>query len=163
MREGLESFPTTWRRVVTDPRAFFAEMPETGGLGEPALFLALCAVINALGHLLTGWGLAGFVGVLVLQLVGAVVLAAVIVLVAQNLFEGRAGFEPTFRVVAYAWAPRVILWIPYLGVLGWLYSAYLMIRGVEHVHRIDATRALLTVATGLAVLWALFWMRTATI
>ena len=33
------SFADTWRRVVTDPRGFFAEMPLAGGLGEPMTFL----------------------------------------------------------------------------------------------------------------------------
>src|SRR2546425_472542 len=83
----------------------------------PATFLALCAAANALGHLLLGWGVRAVVGVFVGQVVGALVAAALFVLIAQHLFGGRAGFEPTFRVVAYAGAPLVIFWVPFFGLV----------------------------------------------
>jgi hypothetical protein len=143
------TFPAAWRRVMTDPHGFFADMPETGGLGEPTLFLALCAAVNAAGRLLVGWGLGAALGSFVVQVVGAYVAAAILVLVAQHLFQGRAGFEATFRVIAYAAAPSVVLWVPLVGALAWLYGAYLVVRGVERVHALDATRAVLTVLVGL--------------
>jgi hypothetical protein len=87
--------------------------------------------------------------------VAAVVLAAVLVLVAQNLFDGHAGFDPTFRVVAYASAPLVVLWLPGVGALALLYGAYIVLRGLERVQRLDTTRAVLTLAIGVAVLWVL--------
>src|SRR5213078_2250608 len=102
---ALEGFPNTWKRVMTDPRGFFADMPEVGGLQAPLAFLGVSAVINAAGHLVFGWGLGGFVS------------AALFVLIAQHLFSGRAGFEATFRVVAYAAAPTVLAWLPWIGVL----------------------------------------------
>ena len=154
-RLALEAFPTTWRRIMTDPHGFFADMPETGGLGQPFGFLAICAAVNAAGHLLVGGGVRGLVVALVGQLIGAVLVAALFVLVAQHLFEGRGGFESTFRVVAYAAAPLVVLWVPVLGVLAWLYRAYLMLRGVERVQGLDTTRALLTVLVGLGALGVL--------
>ena len=151
VRTAVEGFAATWRRVTTDPQGFFADMPETGGLAAPLTFLAACAAINAVAHLLLFVGLGGMIAVFVGQLIGAFVAATTFVLVAQHLFEGRAGFEPTFRVVAYASAPTVFFWIPVLGVLAWLYAAYLTVRGLERIHRIDATRAVLTVAIGLGV------------
>ena len=155
-RSPIEGFPTIWQRVVTDPLGFYAVMPETGGLAQPTAFLAISAAINALGHLLSLVGLGGMIGMFVWQLVAAFVLAALFVLIAQNLFGGRAGFEPTFRVVAYAWAPLVIAWAPFIGRLALLYTAYLMIRGLERVQGLDATRAVLTVVLGGAgVLWML--------
>jgi hypothetical protein len=154
-RSAVEEFPAVWQRVVTDPLGFFADMPETGGLQQPAAFLAICAAVNALGHLLSFAGIPGMVRSFLAQLVAAFVLAAVLVLIAQNLFGGRAGYEATFRVVAYAWAPLVIAWVPYAGRLALLYAAYLMLRGTERVHALDATRAVLTVVLGAAVLWVL--------
>jgi hypothetical protein len=151
-RSPIEDFPALWQRVVTDPLGFYADMPETGGLGQPAVFLAICAAINALGHLLFLIGLGGMVGIFVWQLIAAFVIAAFFVLIAQNLFAGRAGFEPTFRVVAFAWAPLVIAWLPFVGKLALIYTAYLMIRGLERVHGLDATRAVLTVVLGAGVL-----------
>lgn len=146
-------FPDAWRRVMTDPQGFFAAMPETGGLQEPAVFLALCAAINAAGHLL-GWGLMA-VWVLVFQVVGAAIVAAILVLIAQHLFEGRAGFEATFRVVAYASAPSVVFWVPLLGALAGLYGVYLLIRGIERVHGFNTERAVLTVLLALLAVWLL--------
>jgi len=154
-RTAVEEFPALWQRVITDPLGFFADMPETGGLQQPATFLALCAGINALGHLLTFSGVPGMVGSFVAQMVAGFVLAALLVLIAQNLFGGRAGYEPTFRVVAFSWAPLVIAWVPYLGRLALVYALYLMIRGTEHVQGIDTTRAVLTVVLGAGVLWVL--------
>jgi hypothetical protein len=153
VRSPLEDFPTTWRRVLTDPDGFFADMPQTGGLGAPTSFLAICAGINALGHLLVGFGLRGALWVFVGEVAGAFIAAALFVVIAQQLFGGRAGFESTYRVVAYASAPSVVFWLPYLGMLAWLYGAYLIVRGLERMHAFDATRAVLTLALGLVVLW----------
>src|SRR6266849_2376701 len=142
---ALEGFPNTWKRVMTDPRGFFADMPEVGGLQAPLAFLGVSAVINAAGHLIVGWGLGGFVRIVLGQVVGAFLSAALFVLIAQHLFGGRGGFEATFRVVAYAAAATVLSWLPLVGVLALLYGAYLMIVGLERVHGFDVTRAVLTV------------------
>ena len=64
---ALEGFPNAWKRVMTDPRAFFAEMPEVGGLQPPLAFLGVTAVINAAGHLVLGWGLGGFLRIVLWQ------------------------------------------------------------------------------------------------
>ena len=154
-RSAVEAFPALWRRVMTDPHGFFAEMPETGGLGQPGAFLAICAGINALGHLLVGWGVRGALVLFVGQLIAATLAATVFVLVAQHFFGGRAGFEATFRVVAYAAAPLVAFWIPFVGAIAWLYDAYLLMRGLERVHALDVTRTLLTLGIGILVLWLL--------
>lgn len=159
-RFTVESFTTTWRRIVTDPLGFFADMPEAGGLGAPSTFLAICTAANALGHLITGWGVAASLAIFVAQLVGSYLAAALLVLVAQHLFAGRAGFEPTFRVVAYAAAPRAFLWVPLLGVLAWAYGAYLIVRGLERVQALDTTRAVLTTLLAVGVLWMLAAART---
>jgi hypothetical protein len=94
------------------------------------------------------------------QIVAALVMAALFVLIAQNLFDGRGGFEPTFRIVAYAWAPLVVYWVPLLGVLAWVYSAYLLLRGLERAQRLDTTRAALTLVIAVAILWVLRSVRT---
>ena len=154
-RAGIEGFPALWQRVVTAPHGFFADMPQTGGLGEPTIFLALCAAINAAGRLLFAAGVRGLIASFVGQMVAAFVLAALLVLVAQNLFEGRGGYEPTFRVVAYAWAPLVVAWLPGVGSLALVYAGYLMLRGVERVQAQDTTRAALTLVIAVAVLWVL--------
>ncbi len=92
------------------------------------------------------------VGTFLSVIVGAFAVATLLTLIAQHVFDGRAGFEPTFRVVAYALAPAVLFWVPRLAVLAWIYSWYLQVRGIERVHAFDAPRAVLTVAVGAATL-----------
>jgi len=114
VRSAVEALPVLWRRVMVDPHGFFSDMPETGGLGQPGIFLVACAEINGLGHLLVGCGVRGI-----------------------------------------AAAPSLAFWVPLLGVVALLYSAYLALRGLERVHGLDPTRALLTLGVGVAVLWLL--------
>jgi hypothetical protein len=149
-------FVETWRRVMTDPRGFFIEMPQAGGLQEPLIFLGACAGLSALGTLLIGWHLGDAIAIFIWLIAGGFVSAAALTLVAQHLFDGRAGFEPTFRVVAYAAAPVVFFWVPRLWVIALLYGWYLQIRGVERVNEFESTPGVLTVVikTGALILLA---------
>lgn len=139
-----------WRRVVTDPRGFFSDMPLAAGLGEPLAFLALCAAVTGVGTLILRWSLWAAVGTVLGLVVLLLVEAVLLTLVAQQLFDGRAGFEPTFRVVAYGFAPGVFLWLPRIAVLAVLWMLYLQVRGVERVHVLDTSRAVLTVLVAAA-------------
>ncbi len=150
-RPVLPAFVETWRRVITDPHGFFVDMPEAGGLGDPLGFLALCAAVNAVGHLLLGAGAPGAAAVFAGSVVAAFVGAALLVLVAQHLFHGRAGFEPTFRVVAYSAAPSVVDWVPVVGWIARLYRLYLVVRGLERVQGLDTRSAVLTIVVTWAV------------
>jgi len=149
------NFVRTWQRVMTDPHGFFAEMPQAGGLGDPGTFLVITGAANAIGHLVLGSGIAGMLAWFVLHVVVAGVLAALFTVIAQQLFEGKAGFEPTFRVVAYSTAPLVFSWVPFVGTIAGLYAAYLMMRGIERIHVMDTTRAVLTVVLGVVAIWLL--------
>src|SRR5258705_6233126 len=88
---ALEGFPNTWKRVMTDPRGFFADMPEVGGLQAPLAFLGVSAVINAAGHLVFGWGLRGFVRVVLFHILGAFVSAGLFVVHGPHPVSARAG------------------------------------------------------------------------
>src|SRR5579885_3372029 len=138
---GARTFAATWQRVVTDPRGFFAEMPETGGLRDPVVFLAICAALDGLGHGLVTLSVAAGVCMALERFAAGVALAALLVLVAQYLLDGHAGFEPTFRAVAYGAAPLALAW-----------AAYLTVCGVERVQQLDRPRAALAVLIAVAVL-----------
>src|SRR5579875_684536 len=143
---GARTFAATWQRVVTDPRGFFAEMPETGGLRDPVVFLAICAALDGLGHGLVTLSVAAGVCMALERFAAGVALAA------QYLLDGHAGFEPTFRAVAYGAAPLVLAWVPRLGVLALVWAAYLTVCGVERVQQLDRPRAALAVLIAVAVL-----------
>jgi hypothetical protein len=143
-------FPATWRRVVSDPQGFFSEMPLADGLGAPLGFLAVCAGLAGLGTLVVSWSLWTALGTALALIVLALWHAVVLTVVAQQLFDGRAGFEPTCRVVAYGFAPGVFLWVPRLAVIAALWILFLQVRGVERVHVLDAPRAVLAVVVAAA-------------
>ena len=145
-------FADSWRRVITDPSGFFADMPHSGGLQEPLVFLGVCAVLNAVGSLLFGWGVFGAVWGAVWFVLGAFVAAVALTVIAQQLFDGRAGFEQMFRVVAYAAAPLVFLWVPRLWGFALLYAWFLQIRGVQQVNDFEPMPAVLTVALKIGAL-----------
>jgi len=152
-RTTQANFVQTWQRVMTDPHGFFAEMPQAGGLNDPGIFILITAGLNAVGHLILGWGIGGMLATFVFHVVLAGVVAALFTVIAQQLFEGKAGFEPTFRVVAYSTAPLVFSWVPLVETLARLYAAYLAMRGIERVHTMDTTRAVLTVVLGVGSIW----------
>lgn len=151
-----ESFIGVWKRVVTDPRGFFQDMPIRGGIQAPLLFLVGCLVLAALGFLVVGprgFGLA-------LVFWGAVrsfLYAVVFMLVARNIFAGVGDFEASYRVVAYASAPLALMWLPLVGPLTFLYMIFLVIVGLERVNGFDAVKSVLTVLLASVVVVAVGW------
>jgi hypothetical protein len=153
----FESFTGVWKRVTTEPRRFFEEMPVSGGLQNPVLFLLVCLAICALGFLLVGpRGLA--LWIIVIGLVRAFVGSLVLMLIARQMFGGVGDYEATFRGVAYASAPVALLWIPFIRPLVGVYVLFLVILGLERVHSFDAVKATLTVVLGIIVLAAVAWI-----
>jgi hypothetical protein len=152
-----ESFPGVWRRVMSEPRRFFEDMPVTGGLQSPLIFLLLCLGISAVGFLLIGpRGLA--LWVIIVGLVRAFLGALVLMVVAQQVFSGAGDYEATFRAVAYGSAPAALIWLPFIRPLVVLYALFLIIIGLERVHTFDATKAVLTVLLSAIVLAAVMWV-----
>lgn len=151
MPSDTPPFADTWRSVMSDPRTFFASMPTTGGLNEPLVFLAICAAINAAGTLLVSWSVFATIGAFIWTIGAGFVVAAILTVVTQQLFGGREGFEPVFRVVAYAMAPAVFFWVPRLAVLAWIYCWFLQVRGIERVQGFEPSNAVLSVAVGAVV------------
>ena len=60
-------------------------------------------------------------------------------------------------MVAYAAAPMVLLWVPWLGALTPLYTIFLVILGLERVHGFDAVKSVLTVLLASIVVLAVGW------
>jgi hypothetical protein len=151
-----DSFIGVWKRVVTDPRGFFQDMPVRGGIQSPLLFLVGCLIAAALGYLIVGprgFGL----GLVFWGTVRSFLYALVFLLVARHVFAGSADYEANYRVVAYATAPMVFMWIPWIGQLTFLYTLFLVIVGLEKVNGFDAVRSVLTVLLASVVLVAVGW------
>ena len=99
--------------------------------------------------------------IIVLGLVRAFVGAFVLMVIARQIFRGTGDYEATFRALAYASAPVALLWLPLIRPLVVLYSAFLIIIGLERVQGFDATKSVLTMLLGVisvgAIAWTLGW------
>jgi len=152
-----ESFSPVWRRVMSQPRHFFEDMPVTGGLQNPLVFLLICLGISAVGFLLIG-PRALTLWVIVVGIVRAFVGALVLMVVAQQVFHGSGDYEGTFRVIAYGSAPAALIWVPVIRPLVVLYALFLIVVGLERVHGFDATKSVLTILLSAIVLIAVMWV-----
>ena len=154
--QSAESFIGVWKRVITDPRGFFRDMPIRGGIQAPLRFLVGCLVLAGLGFLVVGprgFGLS----LVFWGTVRSFLYAAVFMAIARQIFSGTGDYEASYRVVAYATAPMALLWVPLLGGLTALYAIFLVVVGLERVHGFDAVKAVLTVLLASIVVLAVGW------
>jgi hypothetical protein len=145
----IYSFAQVWKKVMTDPQGFFLAMPLTGGLVNPLLFTTLSLAIAGVGFIVSGSGVKLALIVLLGGVVRLFIGAALLLLIAQKLFEGKGDFEATFRACAYAAPPVVLLWMPGVRYLAVLYSGYLVIIGLQRAQGFDSVKAALTVVLAM--------------
>lgn len=147
----IYSFAQVWKKLMTDPQGFFLAMPLTGGLANPLVFATLCLLIAGIGFLVSGYGLRLSLALILWGIVRLFFGAALLLLIAWKLFEGKGDYEATFRALAYAAAPIVLLWVPIVKYGAALYTAYLLITGLQRAHAFDNVKAVLTVLVTMMV------------
>lgn len=180
LQDPVNSFVDTVRRVALDPAGFFRGIPKRGDFVSPLVFAIVCAVINGvlggiLGFLisLVSYGDPDFgVGAALAGLIGSIILTPVFTVIGLFIGAGifhlltllfvrpaNAGFEATFRVVAYTSVTQLVTWlaaIPFLGILialvAAVYTIYLNVVGIREVHATTTGRAALIVLIPAAVL-----------
>ena len=135
--------------VLTNPTAFFRDMPKQGGYLQPLVFMVGMAfltavVMAALG--MTGLGAPGMMamglaGIIILPVLVAVLgfVGAAILFVIWKVMGSQENFETAYRcgAYAYAYAPVAALvgGIPYLGsAVGALWPMTLFALASIHVH-----------------------------
>lgn len=157
--DPVSSFVDVWKRVILEPRAFFTELPREGGLKAPLAFAAASLLVGGIGVLIFGGGLKGLVALVVLGTLRLFVAAAIVQLVAQNLFDGKGDYEASFRALAYPTAAATLIGLPIVKYGAALYGFFLTIVALERAHGFDAVRATLTLiatgVTGIVVIYAL--------
>lgn len=149
-QEGPAAFVRVWRRVILDPQGFYREMLSSGGFENPLIFLGICALVYFLLKLIVG-GVAEAANHLFLVLLGYIFGPGILMLASQFLFHGEGDYEGTLRICAYAGACLVLAWLPVLGVFAFLYSFYLIFLGMEQIHKLDATKAVITTLVAVLV------------
>src|SRR5215208_5944863 len=167
LSDPINGFVDVVRRVVLQPRAFFAGLPRQGSFLGPLVFALICIEVSALlVGLLTfldvpggvTWlfgarGDQGFLeflgGLVIAPIAGAVgvFLSALVthVLVILVVGSGHSGFGATFRVVSYSSVTSLLGWIPFVGWIFSVYRLYLATVGIREMHSTRTGRALLVV------------------
>jgi hypothetical protein len=155
-------------------------LPRQGGFVNPLIFALICSVIAAaLGGLLAiilaavglapqtvGSAIGGlFTGIIlasILAAIGSFIGAGIYHLFVLLLVKPNAGFEASYRVVAYSFVIQLASWlsvIPFLGVLialvVGLYGIVLGVAGIREMHATTTGKAALVVLIPVAVLFVL--------
>jgi hypothetical protein len=169
---SLPAFLATLRRVLLTPKRFFANLPSTGGLGEPLGFALLVGTTGVLSSLLWQLIIEGDFSetpAVVLSkhlgnymhdpkvVVGIFMLAPFIVALGQfglsicllwaaRLTESaRTTFADVFRVAAYAQAPAVFCLIPWGGAfIAAVWNLILLIIGISKKVHTSTLKAIFT-------------------
>jgi hypothetical protein len=167
LSDPLNSFADVVRRVVFQPRIFFAGLPRQGSLLNPLVFALVCIEISVIlvgllsfidvpGGITWLFGARGnqgflaFLAGLVLAPIGGTVGVFLTALVTHLLVilvvgSGHSGFGATFRIVAYSSVTGLAGWIPFVGWIFSLYRLYLATVGIREMHSTTTGRALLVV------------------
>lgn len=157
--DPINTYPETLKAALGKPKDFFDRLPVDGGLQAPLGFAALNFLIGGLGILLFGGGVKGMLGFVLWGLIGLALGAALVLLVARELFGGTGDYEATFRGIAYATAPALLIGVPVIQFFAALYLAYLTILGIARAQGTDNATAVLTLLVakiaGVAIAYGL--------
>ena len=151
----IGSYWVVLKGATTDPRAFFRAMPTSGGYNAPILFALISFTVPGLIAGATQDNLAlPFINLALMG--GWAVFVYVLHLVIVRFCQGRAGFEATFRVNAYASFVQLLQAIPsiILALAAFVYGTYLVVIGLSAVHRVpvrQAVKAIVLVMLGQIV------------
>lgn len=147
---GLAEIPSLAIKVLVNPVGFYQNMPKSGGLIDPLIFMVVLATVTGVLSAvlsLIGLGAAGAMagGLIAIVLVPIFVvifgfIGAAIAYVIWKMMGSQENFETAFRCIAYtaAIAPVTALLnlIPYLGSLvSALWPMALLAIASIHVHR----------------------------
>jgi len=143
-------------KVLTSPRAFFKEMPKTGGYVKPLIFMIAMGVIGGLIQSLfsiiglkVAAGLAmGAASILLVPVIVGVFgfVGAVILYVIWRVMGSQEDYETAYRCVAYISAltpiTSILGIVPYIGgAVGVALAMYFTILASIEVHRISSQKA----------------------
>ncbi|HNG20244.1 MAG TPA: YIP1 family protein [Candidatus Obscuribacter sp.] len=151
----------TAKNILQSPRVFFSKMPTDGTLAEPLFFLLVVQSSAAILRCIFKFSLTPIFAELVMGLISAILGAALLNFVFQQL-GGKGNFNAALRVVCYGKAPILISFLALgkleIGIFAALcYTMYLNYLGFTRVYRKPKEVTLLVVIV-MAVLGSFFRM-----
>ena len=149
VKTGVTSIIEIAKKVILDPVGFFKEMPKTGGLADPLVFVAAVGVVSGGLTVILALFKLGTLAWIILMPIAAVIgsfIGGAIMFVIWKLMGSEQDFEAAYRCTAYSFAihPIVVVLglIPYVGMsIGLLWGLYLVVVVSVEVHSIKAKTA----------------------
>jgi hypothetical protein len=168
MSEIIDEFTNTWLKVIKTPGDFFMQMPTKGGYADPVKFAVICYLIAGIAlaiiwvaaqFLFAGVGITeitlimGFLNIIVIPIIGVIGLfiGSLILHIFFKILGGTGTYEGTLRILAYASATVVFIWIPYVAILSGLYMIYLGVIGGTKVHNISTLNSFIAVVIPVVI------------
>src|SRR5829696_4828746 len=175
-RDLIPSFVETVREVLFNPVNFFRSIRREGDFLNPLIFAIICALITGvLGGILrliialiSGEGFGAALGGLIATIVFVPIATAIGLFIGAGIYHllvllivrpSHAGYEATFRAVAYASAVQAVAWLAYIPILGILvaivigiYNVVLTVIGIREVHATTTGRAVAVVVIPVVII-----------
>lgn len=131
-----------------DVNTFEAVEADTSSTAEAGVVVVVASVLGSLGSLFVN-GLWGFIATIAILLIGWFVWAWLSAFIAQKVFNvTTTDTGEMLRTTGYAYAPRVLGIIPFLGFIGALWSLVAIIVGMRQAGEMTTVQAVITAVIG---------------
>jgi hypothetical protein len=101
------------------------------------------------GMMAGGVGISAIIMTPIFAIIGGFIWAGILhlcLMAMSALGESKAGYEGTFRVVAYSYVASLVSFVPIIGgLVGMVWTIFLLVVGLSTVHRTTQTKALIAV------------------
>jgi hypothetical protein len=175
-RELVPSFIRTAREVLFNPVNFFRSIRREGDFQNPLLFAIICALITGviggilslIFSLISGEGFGGALVSLIASIILIPIGTAIFLFIWAGVYHllvllivrpSHAGYEATFRALAYASAVQAVAWLAYIPLLGILvgivigiYNIVLTVIGIREMHATTTGQAVAVVLIPVIIL-----------
>src|SRR5829696_6408794 len=186
-RELIPSFVQTVREVLFNPVNFFRSIRREGDFLNPLIFAIICALITGviggilrlIFTLVRGGGFGGALGSLIANIIFIPIGTAIFLFIWAGIYHllalliirpSHAGYEATFRAVAYAQALQAVAFLAFIPILGLLvilviavYQVILNVIAIREMHSTTTGRAVAVVLVPVAILLLLGLLLVGTI
>ena len=117
---------------------------------EAGAVVVAASAIGAIGGLFSN-GLWGLIAFLLIQLIGWFVWAWLSAYIAERVFEVQTtDTSEMLRTTGYAYGPRVIGIIPWIGwIIGFVWSVIAIVVGMREAAELSTTQAVITTLVGI--------------
>jgi hypothetical protein len=119
---------------------------------QAMMVVLVVALLGALGGLIGGGGIKGFVNPIISTFVGWLLWSGVTYFVGTSFFGGKADLGEMLRVVGFAYAPMVLSIIPCFGwIIGLLWTLAAMVVAIRQGLDVDTTQAVIVGVIGFVL------------